>query len=113
MNNIKDYCKQCTNKNCKNPLTDNTPFSACVYRNTNTMVISCIRERHYLTLVDDKVFLTDLISGDTIEILNYKNVPIVWDVYGEEFVYDDCTEIEYKYIGKRNDFVVYIGKEVF
>ena len=100
MDNIKNFCKQCTNKNCKNPLTDNSVYNGCIYYNTNTMVIAYYKERHYLTLVDDHVYLTDLKTGETVEIFNYRNVPIVWDVYGECFIYDDCIDIEYKYIGK-------------
>lgn len=60
------------------------------------------REKHYITFDQNHVYLTETMTGDreTVEILNYKYIPIVWDVYGETFVFDDCTDIEYKYIGK-------------
>ena len=60
------------------------------------------REKHYITFDQNHVYLTETMSGDreTVEIIDYNWQLIYYDVYMECFVYEDGTDIEYKYIGK-------------
>ena len=60
------------------------------------------REKHFLTFNNNRVYLTETLTADreTVEIIDYNWKLIFYDVYMECFVYEDGTDIEYKYIGK-------------